>query len=242
MYDLSMVRLSQAESRAVTRSRLIKAAERVFAEKGFAAASLEEIAEASGYTRGAVYYNFSGKDELFVAVLTDRLDAEIATVSGLMEQSHDPQQFTKALRQRASARRSARETLRWAQLSDEFWLYALRNPPARERLAEHQRHLRAAYANGISTVLGQLGVTPPAPVEYLAAVILALDHGLPRQRWLDPQALPEGLFFEILDLLIRSAVALHQVESLGPYPSPAASRGRWPIHARTPLDKRARYS
>lgn len=210
-----MVRLSQAESRAATRVRLIKGAERVFADKGFASASLEEIAEASGYTRGAVYYNFSGKDDLFVAVLTDRLDAEIATISDLMEQSHDPQQFTEALRQRAAARRSARETLRWAQLSDEFWLYALRNPPAREKLAEHQRHLRSAYANGISTVLRELGVTPPAPVEHLAAVILALDHGLPRQRWLDPQALPEGLFFDMLDLLIRSAQALHQVDPSG---------------------------
>jgi len=211
-----MARLSQAESRALTRSRLIKAAGSVFAEKGFAAASLEEIADAAGYTRGALYYNFSSKDGLFVAVLTARLDAEIATIGDLIEHNDDPSVFTEALRRRATARRSTRDALRWAQLSDEFWLYALRNPSAREKLAEHQRHLRSAYANGISTVLARIGVRPPAPVEHLAVVILALDYGIPRQRWLDPKAIPEELFFDVLDLLIRSAQALDQTAHAAP--------------------------
>jgi AcrR family transcriptional regulator len=207
-----MRRLSQAESRALTRKRLLEAAERVFAEKGFAAASLEEIAEAAGYTRGAVYYNFADKDELFIAVLEQRLQSEIATISDLIKGSDDPQQLVLALRRRrASEPRSTREARRWAQLSDEFWLYALRNESARKRLAEHQRHLRGAYASGISGVLSRLGVEPPAPVERLAALIMALDDGLARQRCLDPSELPEGLFFDLLDLLLRAAQALQQI-------------------------------
>jgi hypothetical protein len=54
-------------------------------------------------------------------------------------------------------------------------------------------------------------VEPPTPVERLAALIMALDDGLARQRCLDPSALPEGLFFDLLDLLLRAAQALQQV-------------------------------
>ncbi len=51
-----------------TRALLLDAAEEVFAEKGFAAATLDDIAHAAGYTKGAIYKHFSVKEELFLAV------------------------------------------------------------------------------------------------------------------------------------------------------------------------------
>ncbi|MDQ3789200.1 MAG: TetR/AcrR family transcriptional regulator, partial [Actinomycetota bacterium] len=62
-------RLSRTESVALTRARLLDAAEEVFAEHGFGRTTLEQIAERAGYTRGAVYANFTSKDDLFLAVL-----------------------------------------------------------------------------------------------------------------------------------------------------------------------------
>ena len=62
-------RLTQAEAKERTRQELVAAAARVFARKGFAGASLEEIAEAAGYSTGAVYYNFAGKEELFLELI-----------------------------------------------------------------------------------------------------------------------------------------------------------------------------
>ena len=62
-------RLTQAEAKERTRQQLLAAAARVFAQKGFAGASLEEIAEAAGYSTGAVYYNFAGKEELFLELI-----------------------------------------------------------------------------------------------------------------------------------------------------------------------------
>lgn len=212
-----MGRLSQAESRSLTRARLLDSAERVFAEKGFGAASLEEIAEAAGYSRGALYYNFADKDELFIALLERRLAADIDTVSGLITQSDDSLQLIGGLRERrGSDGRSMQEGRRRVQLSDEFRLYALRNESARKKLADHQRHLLAAYANGITAVLRRLGITLPAPAESLASLIMALDEGLVRQRCVDPTEVKAELFYELLGLLIRSAQALQETsESTG---------------------------
>ena len=68
-----MTRLSRAESQARTRRDLIDAATVVFARRGFGGASNAEVAEEAGYTKGAVYSNFSSKDELFLAALETRL-------------------------------------------------------------------------------------------------------------------------------------------------------------------------
>ena len=63
---------------ARTRAQVLTAAQEVFAEKGIAGTSIEQIAERAGYTRGAVYAHFAGKDELAIAVLDLWLDEQIA--------------------------------------------------------------------------------------------------------------------------------------------------------------------
>src|SRR5205807_10250328 len=62
-------RRSREEKKAQTRERLIEAAARVFADKGFATTSLDEVADAAGLTKGAVYSNFENKEDLVRAVL-----------------------------------------------------------------------------------------------------------------------------------------------------------------------------
>src|SRR5215216_2096286 len=68
-------RKSQAERREETRELVLAAAARVFASRGFHATSLEAVAEEAGFSRGAVYYNFADKEELFLELL-DRRCAE----------------------------------------------------------------------------------------------------------------------------------------------------------------------
>ena len=70
-------RMTQAERREETRDQLLTAAARVFARNGFHATSLEAVAEEAGFSRGAVYYNFADKEELFLELL-DRRCAERA--------------------------------------------------------------------------------------------------------------------------------------------------------------------
>src|SRR5205807_10231391 len=71
-------KLTPERRRALTRTTLIDAAADVFARRGFHAASLEEIAEAAGFTRGAIYKNFENKEELFFAVIERRIDAQLS--------------------------------------------------------------------------------------------------------------------------------------------------------------------
>ena len=62
-------RVTRSERKARTRASCSLAARTVFLRRGFHGASLDEIAEEAGYTKGAVYSNFAGKDDLYLALL-----------------------------------------------------------------------------------------------------------------------------------------------------------------------------
>ena len=78
-------RPSRAEKQAATRAQLIRAAASVFARRGFQAARVEEIAEEAGYSHGAVYSNFAGKEDLFLAVFEDYMTKRIEEVAHATE-------------------------------------------------------------------------------------------------------------------------------------------------------------
>ena len=64
--------------RAQTQERLMAAAARVFAERGIIGASVEEICEAAGFTRGAFYSNFADKDELVLALIRQTIRTQVS--------------------------------------------------------------------------------------------------------------------------------------------------------------------
>src|SRR6201991_2769044 len=72
---LTVARMTRSESQAMTRSQLIATARQLFFEDGYHPTSLEKVADAAGYSKGAVYSNFRNKDELCTAVL-DEVRAE----------------------------------------------------------------------------------------------------------------------------------------------------------------------
>src|SRR6266487_4283039 len=73
-------RLRRDEQRQLTRSQLLDAAERVFARDGFRGASIHAIAAEAGYSHGAIYSNFNGKEDLFLVLVEERIDARLARV------------------------------------------------------------------------------------------------------------------------------------------------------------------
>ena len=204
-------RLTRDESRAETRQRLMESAERVFAEKGFYGASVEEISERAGYSRGAFYSNFEDKDELFLALFDERTDAQIAEVSELLAANPDPADFIAALRDRSVGRASQRT---WIMLADEFWLYAMRNPKVRPKLAARERSERDAYQRAVVALHEAMGVAPPAPPELLALIVQALDAGFAWQQYLDPETITEDTFLDALALLTSASVALAEKSQL----------------------------
>ena len=66
---IDQVRPSRAQRQAQTREKLIEVAREMFLDVGYAASSLDKVAIAAGFSKGAVYSNFSGKEELCMAVL-----------------------------------------------------------------------------------------------------------------------------------------------------------------------------
>ena len=173
-----MGRFTRAESHARTRQALLDAAAEVFANRGFGGASLDEIAEVAGYTKGAVYSNFGSKDELFLAVLQDRMRRQVELLDGLAERAKAaPGDVPLLLPDLDSLDQQ------WCLLIFEFWLYALRNPSSGERLAAVYRQFRADLAPLLAPYTGA-SMQP----EELAAAGIAIYQGLALQRHLDPDA------------------------------------------------------
>src|ERR1700761_1986601 len=134
-------RLSRKEAKARTRERLLDAAVKVFARKGYAGASVDDIAEAAGFTIGALYSNFSGKEDLFIELMTARSSSRMARALAIVADSGTP------IEQRRISLADhlidvAMQDADLAVLEAEFWLYAMRDPGFQERLSAQFRQNR----------------------------------------------------------------------------------------------------
>src|SRR2546421_12569390 len=84
------------EQRALTRARLLDAAKRVFARRGFHGASLDEIAREAGATTGAIYSNFAGKEDLFLALFEEHVASQVRKYRELFAQGQDLEERSRA--------------------------------------------------------------------------------------------------------------------------------------------------
>jgi len=184
-------RLTRQESRALTRARLVEAAGLVFAERGFYGASVEEIAERAGFSRGAFYSNFDSKEDLFLAVLDAHIESEMALTTEALGEDPSQEAVLEFLHSQSVRRR--RQGRGWTLLWAEFWLHVLRQPELAPKLAARQRKARSAIARIIEGRCRQLGIVPTMPPEDLASLILAVDDGLVLQEHLDPGVVPDDL-------------------------------------------------
>src|SRR5436190_17390635 len=190
-------KLTPERRRELTRSTLIDAAADVFAKRGFPAASLEEIAETAGFTRGAIYKNFENKEELFFAVIERRIDAQLT-------------RFREVLREDSGAATDAGRLAGvwedllgfdkdWLTLDLEFRLYAMRNDEARERWVAHERELHALIARFIEEQQKTLGGSTTIDADTMAGIVIPASQGFWQWTALDPdQARFYTAFLEIL--------------------------------------------
>jgi AcrR family transcriptional regulator len=198
-------RLTRAEARVRTREQLLEGAARVFAQKGYAGASVDEIAESAGYSTGALYSNFAGKEDLFLELMSGRrsrgIARQAAAVAEILDsETADDQDPFALLAQRLEAvtGRSAEAV----SLQAEFWLYAVRNPAAMQVLATKTDERIDALTPLVTHVLQQHSANPGLPADVVTRIMLALFQGLARQRQIDPAAVPADLFTEALQWLL----------------------------------------
>ncbi|OBG43611.1 TetR family transcriptional regulator [Mycobacterium alsense] len=161
-----------------TRSLLIDAAQEVFGEKGFVAATLDDIAHAAGYTKGAIYKHFSTKEDLFLAV-SDRYwrryfdnFTEVMAAStevGARELDEIAERWNQLSRDRGAEH---------AALGHEFTLYLLRNPEVRDRVAAKRLEAVDALAKYIVKGVDRLGGTLTIPAQTFAQVLVATSDSI----------------------------------------------------------------
>ena len=170
------LRLTRAQAKEQTRERLLEAARRVFVERGFHAATLDEVAEEAGHTKGAVYSAFENKAGLFLAIFEERtrrraeeLRRTATRVSSLADLTQAGERFWIA---------TLRDEREWSLLLVEFEVYAARDAVLRKRLAGILGLYRSAMCEAIEAVAAASGELLPVPAEQLTVATLALGNGI----------------------------------------------------------------
>jgi len=202
-------RLTRIESRARTRERLLDAAEQVFAQRGYHAASVDEVAETAGYSKGAVYSNFASKEDLFLALFDRRQEQSAGAWAEVFGAPHSAQERAQAAER--ILEQGAGEGRRWTLLQLEFFLHAMRaedSGAVQAQLAERYRRIRRVIAEGLPRQFDEAGSGAPLPVTDLAWVLPALATGLDLQAAVEPRALPAGLPARAYAVLLGDAKAV----------------------------------
>jgi AcrR family transcriptional regulator len=190
---------TQAERRAATRRGLLSAAEKLIVERGFAAASLAEIARAAGVSKGAIYHHFRSKDDLLLALLDEHFKERSGAVDRI-----------SAAPGAAAAQRLVAEIpfdRSWNLLFLEFVVRASREERFREELRSRLEHFREQSSRGIGEFLEREGIEPELSPQQLALAVAALGNGLAIEGLTDPDSNTDPLYAAVLGLMLDGLMA-----------------------------------
>ena len=185
-------RLTRDEKKARTRQQVLDAAGRVFLRRGFFAASLDEVAEEAGFSKGAVYSNFTDKEDLLLALVEDRTELRRRRVTELVDP--DAPMEAQAREGGEEYNHILQEERAWNPLFLEFWVCVARNPALQQRFATRYRAMKAAVAALIEDRATREGRQLPLPAENMATALFAMGNGFSLERLADPDGVPEDLF------------------------------------------------
>lgn len=170
-------RKTRDEAKEQTRERLLDSARLCFARAGFAGASIDVIAEAAGYSKGAFYSNFGNKEDAFLELLERHLDAEIERGRDVVKDGD----FQTALERFVDLYSMEDEDQDWCLLSVEFALYAARS----HTFAEHYSRLLRRHYEQIAKTLEKLAALAGGSLEnpfLSASKFIAFRRGLALDR------------------------------------------------------------
>lgn len=196
-------RMTREQSRAETRKRLLEAARRVVAARGYHGASVDDIASEAGYSTGALYSNFDGKEDLFLALMEHEISREVREIEEAVgRQTTIPER----------ARGGAAEWMAFVErepelvlLFVEFWAFAVRDPSVRPEVARRMAAIRQMITRLIAHAAEEFELELALPAEHLAIAVDALADGIARQKLADPRAVPDELLGGVLSLLFAAA-------------------------------------
>jgi len=174
----------------------------VFEEQGIGGASIEAIAAAAGFSRGAFYSNFKSKDELIIAMLEDHVAQSIRRNFDLLARHKNPADFIDALR---NVDRSQQDPLgRSPLLHMEMILFVARAEKRRPELAKRLRARRKLTTDIVEATSKNSGRNPALNPTWTGAILLALEDGFRLHRLIDPETTPADSFLRAIGDLQRA--------------------------------------
>ncbi|MBI2723780.1 MAG: TetR/AcrR family transcriptional regulator [Chloroflexi bacterium] len=166
--------LDRFEQRKQTRARLIDAALQLFSTSGYEHATVDDISQAAGFSKGAYYFHFSTKDDVLLELLrnwTDDRNRVLASEAG------DDGAVTGAILQRTlESFFSYADEPQWPAVLLEFWAQAVRNPEVSKRLTQAYAGWRAELS-GIFARAAESGAVAADAAADAASVVLAAHDG-----------------------------------------------------------------
>jgi len=178
-------RLSRAEAKAQTRTALLESAQQVFAEEGYANASLDQIAAEAGYTKGAVYAHFASKEELFLELLSNGLIRQIEVLEALLDRARkQPECLSIYLNELLDALDMPGSDMgsHISLLGVELQQESRRNPQLAEGFTDIIGRHRAALKSVIAEVFRINGTKPVMDMDLYSGTLIAVVEGLALSR------------------------------------------------------------
>jgi AcrR family transcriptional regulator len=192
-----------------TRARILEAAYRVFARRGYDNATVEEITAECGIAKGALYGHFASKEELFRTILIEHLRRRIEETAARLEPELPLRE--SILRIIEASWTTCRADPFWSPLFMEFWALAGRNEKAREAVATLFDHCSAALARFLSGAQRAGIVRSDVDVHLTARLLLALNDGLVLQWQTQPDKVDlEDLLCPMADMITSYLTAKNQ--------------------------------
>jgi len=184
-------RLTRQESKAATQEKLLGAAAKIFARRGFAGASIEEIAETAGFSRGAFHANFKSKDALFLTLVETQIKAITSEIHELVAAAKSAEETLQNLRTAYSCYSGAdRDAF---LLLTEAQLYAMRNPRFGKKLCALLGTVFDELTASINKIQEKMKSKDSVSAEQLVLIGFAFSHGLTLHSLMDPERYSEKL-------------------------------------------------
>jgi AcrR family transcriptional regulator len=201
--------LTRREKQQRTRKSLLKAASQMFCRRGLEGASIDDVAQAAGYTKGAFYANFKSKEELFLVMLDERFSEELERLDLVLAGTHEPEEEAAAAAADFIHFASDDE---WQRLSVQFLAYAARNEEFRQELATRQKAMRERMAKVFERWKQGFGVDPALPIGDITAMTFFMADGFLAGRVIEPD-LPDELYTTMVGVFLRGLQAMAEEQA-----------------------------
>ena len=203
--EMARKRLNREESRAQTRQALLAAAAKVIAKRGFGGTSVEDVAKEAGYTRGAFYSNFKGKDDLFIELLRDDHGQMLGVFHEVFRTTSDAKDLANRLRLfYGQLYRNNDHCLLWMEAR----LHAARHAAFRTRMNALIDENYAEITGFVERYCELTGEAPPIPARELAIGLCSLAESIKFAHIVDPVQVDDGVANRVLELFFGSVMQL----------------------------------